>query len=80
MTPPRPRDRFVIVVADPSRPAYEKAAREVLNEPGWEVRMASGFDDDELVGWASVADVLITRRDIFRAQRPTGHSATVASA
>lgn len=56
------RDAFVIVVADPSRPAYERAAREVLNEPGWEVRMAAGFDDDELVAWAPDADVLVTRR------------------
>jgi glyoxylate reductase len=53
---------FVIVVADPSRPAYERAAREALAEPGWEVRMASGFDDAELVAWAPDADVLITRR------------------
>jgi phosphoglycerate dehydrogenase-like enzyme len=53
---------FVIVIADPSRPAYERAAREVLAEPGWEVRMASGFDDAELVAWAADADVLITRR------------------
>lgn len=62
MTPPPPHHPLVIVVADPSRPAYEQAAREVLNEPGWEVRMASGFDDDELAAWAPDADVLITRR------------------
>ncbi len=52
----------VIVVADPSRPAYEAAIREALREPGWTVRIASGFDDAELIGWASEADVLVTRR------------------
>ncbi len=53
---------FVIVIADPSRPAYERAAREVLDEPGWQVHIASGFDDAELIAWAPDADVLITRR------------------
>jgi phosphoglycerate dehydrogenase-like enzyme len=53
---------FTIVIADPSRPAYEAAMREVLDEPGWVVRIASGFDDGELVGWAGDADVLVTRR------------------
>ena len=52
----------VIVVADPSRPAYEAAIREALAEPGWTVRIASGFDDDELTAWAPDADVLVTRR------------------
>ena len=52
----------VIVVADPSRPAYETAIREALAEPGWTVRIASGFDDAELVAWAPDADVLVTRR------------------
>jgi phosphoglycerate dehydrogenase-like enzyme len=51
-----------IVVADPSRPAYEAAIREALAEPGWTVRIASGFDDAELIAWAPEADVLITRR------------------
>jgi phosphoglycerate dehydrogenase-like enzyme len=54
--------RAVIVVADPSRPAYEAAIREALAEPGWTVRIASGFDDAELVAWAPEADVLVTRR------------------
>jgi len=52
----------VLVVADPSRPAYEAAIREALAEPGWTVRIASGFDDAELVAWAPDADVLVTRR------------------
>jgi glyoxylate reductase len=52
----------VVVVADPSRPAYEAAIREALAEPGWSVRIASGFDDAELVAWAPDADVLVTRR------------------
>ncbi len=52
----------VIVVADPSRPAYEAAIREALAEPGWTVRIASGFDDAELAAWAPDADVLVTRR------------------
>lgn len=52
----------VIVVADPSRPAYEAAIREALARPGWRVRVASGFDDAELVAWAADTDVLVTRR------------------
>ncbi len=52
----------VIVVADPSRPAYEAAIREALAEPAWTVRIASGFDDAELIAWAPDADVLVTRR------------------
>lgn len=52
----------VIVVADPSRPVYEAAIQEALAEPGWTVRIASGFDDDELIAWAPEADVLVTRR------------------
>ena len=59
MTADRPA---VLVVADPSRPAYEAAIREALAEPGWTVRIASGFDDAELIAWAPEADVLITRR------------------
>lgn len=61
MTPQDSR-LLVLVIADPSRPAYEQAAREALAEPGWEVRHASGFDDDELITWAPDTDVLITRR------------------
>ena len=53
---------LVVVVADPSRPAYERTIRETLAEPGWEVRVASGFDDQELAAWAEDADVLVTRR------------------
>lgn len=52
----------VIVVADPSRPAYEAAIRAALAHPGWDVRVASGFDDAELTAWAPEADALITRR------------------
>lgn len=52
----------VIVVADPSRPAYETAIRDALARPEWTVRIASGFDDTELVAWAADADVLVTRR------------------
>lgn len=62
MSESTPTSELVIVIADPSRPAYERAAREVLDEPGWVVRMASSFDDDELASWAPEADVLITRR------------------
>lgn len=53
---------LVVVIADPSRPAYEQATREALAEPGWELRLATGFDDKELVDWAADTDVLITRR------------------
>lgn len=55
-------ERLVIVIADPSRPAYARAAREALSYPGWEVRIPDGFDEQELIGWAEETDVLITRR------------------
>jgi phosphoglycerate dehydrogenase-like enzyme len=59
---PASAERLVIVIADPSRQAYAQAAREALSQPGWEVRIASGFDEEELVAWAEDADVLVTRR------------------
>ena len=62
MTASGDRRSTVIVVADPSRPAYEAAIREALARPDWTVRVASGFDDAELVAWAEDADVLVTRR------------------
>lgn len=58
----RDRRAPVVVVADPSRPAYEHAIREALADTGWDLRLASGFDDAELVGWAPDADALVTRR------------------
>ena len=59
---------MVVVVADPSRPAYEQATREALAEPFWELRLASGFNDEELIAWAPDTDVLITRRRPIPAQ------------
>lgn len=51
-----------IVIADPTRPAYAQAAREVLNEPGWEVLIPGSFAEEELVPLADACDILITRR------------------
>jgi D-3-phosphoglycerate dehydrogenase len=51
-----------IVIADPTRPAYAQAAREVLREPDWEVLISEGFADADLVPLADECDILITRR------------------
>ena len=53
---------LAVVLADPSRPAYERAARAVLEPLGYRVELPSGFDEAELVAFAPVCDVLVTRR------------------
>lgn len=57
-TPP-----FTVLLADPTRPAYEAAARAVIEDAeGWRLALPTGFDDDELIALAPTCDVLVTRR------------------
>jgi phosphoglycerate dehydrogenase-like enzyme len=51
-----------IVLADPTRPAYEHAARAVITAHGWSLDLPATFDDDELIALAPAAEVLVTRR------------------
>ena len=53
---------LTVVLADPSRPAYERAARAVLEPLGYRVHLPAGFDDAELNAFAPACDVLVTRR------------------
>jgi glyoxylate reductase len=53
---------LTVVLADPSRPAYERAAREVLEPRGYRVQLPAGFDEAALVAFAPECDVLVTRR------------------
>ena len=53
---------LTVVLADPSRPAYERAARAVLEPLGYSVHLPAGFDEAELTALAPACDVLVTRR------------------
>jgi len=55
-------DGPTVVLADPSRPAYERAARAVLEPLGYRVQLPGGFEEAELVALAPACGVLVTRR------------------
>ncbi len=61
MTPPNGAGPTV-VLADPSRPAYERAARDVLEPLGYRVLLPGDFDEPSLVAFAPECHVLVTRR------------------
>jgi glyoxylate reductase len=54
---------LVVLLADPSRAAYEEGARRLIeHDHGWQLRLPRGFDAAELLALAPEAEVLVTRR------------------
>lgn len=52
-----------MLLADPSRAAYEEGARRLIeHDHGWRLRLPRGFETAELLALAPEADVLVTRR------------------
>lgn len=51
-----------IVIADPTRPHYMEAAREILSEHGWTVSFPASGDEADLLALAPACTILITRK------------------